>query len=258
MHSESLESIDTADPNIQFCLLRALNKQRAIRLQEFLQFNLQVSFDPGGYIVCDKGKFISTYISKNGTTTLAAYICEQDFSSSGTSNPHDLVGYVLDAGKRLSREAISGQQYDTFVKFAIYRDPVERFVSLYRNKISKDRQDAARPYTYFSKCGIVDVGVDEFIDFAERELTKDIARQDQHIRRQSSYYDPDEVDHIVHLRDLGTFFEAELDASLPKRLNKTCASRVPFTAVQRSRVERLYEKDYQLFVDSPKAYRPIT
>jgi Sulfotransferase family len=248
------QSLDRERPHVNHRLLRALHKERSIELQRYLQFNLQVSFDPGGFLACFKRKFLATYISKNGTTTLADYVCFQDFPSVAVENPHDFIGYVLDIGNRVSTKVASSAEYRSFVRFAIYRDPVERFLSLFRDKIYKGRKDRMETYGYFANCGIVDAELDEFIDFAERELTKPVLDQDQHIRRQSSYYAEHEVDYIVDLQSLDLFFREKLRTPLSRRLNSAEDPRLDLTPAQATRIKSLYERDYQLLANPLKVY----
>jgi len=233
-----------------------LNKKRAVQLQEYLQFNLEkpVDLDPGEFLACFKRKFLVVRISANASTTLDSYVCSQDYPSTHVKNPRAFIGHALDVGNRISKKSALNKPFDSFIKFAVYRDPLERFHSVYKDKILKSEKGWRQQY--FRKCGINGVGLDEFIDFSERELTKPVLDQDQHIRKQSSYYTPDEVDYIVNIQDLTSFFSEVLNLPLAKQLNIIKPLQLDVTHEQAVRIRGLYKQDYKLLNNPTKIYNP--
>ena len=60
-----------------------------------------------------------------------------------------------------------------YTRFAVYRDPVERFLSVYYDKVSPLRSPGKPVRKDFSASGIIDADIDTFLDFTEMELQKE-------------------------------------------------------------------------------------
>ena len=83
-----------------------------------------------------------------------------------------------------------------FIKFAIYRDPIERF---------------------YSACHFPGYDANEVIkEFTGYTLPNGICK-DQHMRRQSDYYKLSEVDYVVKLEDLNTFLDTMFNYNTESR-----------------------------------------
>ncbi|QUR44519.1 sulfotransferase family protein [Bacteroides xylanisolvens] len=102
--------------------------------------------------------------------------------------------------------------YDTYkhtrgkevVKFAVWRDPVERLVSCYKYFCL---EKWSRHYFHFLDL-YRDPTFEHFMKFVRFELDKkDALFQDEHIRRQSDFYSPDDVDFIVPIKKLDAFLQ---------------------------------------------------
>ena len=186
------------------------------------------------FLLNEKDGWAAVCISKNGCTSLK----ERTLQSSGHSFNEDSPVHVMIGFTEYSPflTPVTEPPKDLFC-FAIWRDPVKRLVSIYQ-AFGLDRHTHRR---YADK---VNQGFDQWIDFAAQEHKKPIERQDEHVRHQSDYYDPSQVDTIVDLSDLDQFFKKQ---GWPA-LHRSNLSHARFTPSLRQirRIERLYQRDYML------------
>lgn len=129
------------------------------------------------------------------------------------------TGYILREEDRV-HETIGGDPrngflspYNTYkqtrgkevIKFAVWRDPVERLVSCYKYFCLE------RWYRYYFH--YLDLyrepSFDHFMQFVRFELGKSNPLfQDEHIRRQTDFYTPADVDFIVPIKKLDAFLQS--------------------------------------------------
>ena len=85
------------------------------------------------------------------------------------------------------------------------------------------------------------------MEFVRFELGKsNPVYQDEHIRRQSDYYRPEDVDYIVPIHKLNQFLEEHDVLVLKKSANETS---VKFQLTDRNHIEEikeLYKTDYEI------------
>ena len=190
-------------------------------------------------------------ISKNACTSLKAIAIyhKTGLRLSKEWDIHQTIGFTPDNGYLVPVGEMPAYEksYGTLLKFAVWRDPVERLVSAYKWFIL-----AGEYRVYFKWVNLYqDFSFDRFIDFAAFELGKsDPENQDEHIRRQSDYYRAEEVDRIVPLEKLDIFL---LHNRLPvlQQQNETANIRFVASDQQKERIHCLYEQDYD-FMESNK------
>ena len=104
---------------------------------------------------------------------------------------------------------------------------------------------------------MIDADIDTFLKFTRVELKKnDVLLQDEHLRRQSSFYKPVNVDFIVPLESLDSFLTEHLSVNTSGYFNRSIpakASRV--SEKQQYELELLYREDYEL-LKSMNIYSP--
>lgn len=158
---------------------------------------------------------------------------------------HSLVGYddaspyLCPVSKMQEKEKESGKM----IKFAVWRDPVERLVSCYKHFcLEKANRFYFRYLALFE-----DNSFDRFMEFVRFELRKsNPVYQDEHIRRQSDYYRPEDVDYIVPIHKLNQFLEEHGVPVLKKSANETS---VKFQLTDWNYIEEireLYKADYEI------------
>lgn len=158
---------------------------------------------------------------------------------------HSLVGYddaspyLCPVSKMQEKEKESGKM----VKFAVWRDPVERLVSCYKHFCL----EKANRFYFRYLALYEDNSFDRFMEFVRFELgKKNPLSQDEHIRRQSDYYRSEDVDYIVPIYKLNQFMEEHGVPVLKKSANETS---VGFRLTDRNHIEEikeLYKADYKI------------
>jgi len=131
---------------------------------------------------------------------------------------------------------------------AVYRDPVERAISLYNHHVwsPENRRD------YFKAMDLFNCSPDRYVDFIASELGKsDPLNMDEHIRPQSYYYDPaTQVDEVVLIENLDAFMLAKFGIEAMERINES-SEKVPappaFSDELKARLKELYAVDYGVF-----------
>ena len=157
---------------------------------------------------------------------------------------HNLIGYnerspyLCPVREMKKRETELGKM----IKFAVWRDPVERLVSCY--KFFCLEKENRYYFRYLDLYG--DNSFDRFMEFVRFELGKtNPLYQDEHIRRQSDYYSPEDVDYIVPIKFLNRFLEEHNIPVPQKEANKTT---VDFKLANHyiDEIKDLYKNDYKI------------
>jgi len=135
------------------------------------------------------------------------------------------------------------------VRFAVLRDPVDRFMSTYHNRVAYP----PAPHVFYRRNGLEGMGLEDFLDVAARVLKiRDPLHMDEHLRPQSACYDPADVHHIVPIACLDAFLEREFGLRRVPRLNRVTAPRVAPSTEQVARIRRLYRADYRIEPTYPR------
>jgi hypothetical protein len=222
---------------------------------------LNFEFDPGGFLICHSKRFMFVVIAKNASTTLKRLVYALDHPEAvplaDTEEVHEYFGYSFDSEVRIPLADGKNYHSSKYLKFAVYRNPIDRFLSVYYDKVSPQRSSQTVVRTYFSKCHIIDSDLDTFIKFTEKELKKDnTLLQDEHLRRQASFYNPSSVDYIVPIEGLDTFLIERLGIKKRGYLNRSVrAKHSTVTVKQKGLLESLYKEDYDL-LKAGNIYQP--
>ncbi len=173
-------------------------------------------------------------ISKNACTSLKkAVLDDEGIACSGKDGIHNTIGYST-VSPYLCHVA-DGKPAGLYT-FAVWRDPVERFTSIYRH-FALDG--------YPGRLASLPADVDAWINATEDELKKPVDEQDEHLRRQSGYYGRNDVDAIVGLDDLAAWFEQRGWGQLPHENGRRC-SNPQFSPAQIERIRGIYADDIRL------------
>jgi hypothetical protein len=190
-------------------------------------------------------------IAKNASTTLKQLVYSLDYPDrkppADTDAIHDAFGYRLDNKTRISLKDASQPSFADYTKFAVFREPADRLLSVYYDKVSPNRAPGKPVRKYFFQQEILDSDIDAFLSFTERELGKpDSLQQDEHLRRQASFYSASSVDHIVPLRLLHSFLDQHLGLGVEIFSNTSARPPVFLTKHQEGVIKALYHTDYKL------------
>lgn len=186
-------------------------------------------------------------ISKNAVTTLKNTVIHSEGLPIPGSDieTHYHIGYSPEKGYLVPVTEMEEyeREYGRLLKFAVWRDPVDRLISTYKWFILEKTQRS-----YFMCLNLYrDNSFDRFMEFVRFELgKKDALMQDEHIRKQSDYYAPGDVDFIVPLSQLPHFLQAHDIPTLRNLYNKSAPVDTAFADPFREQIKKLYEADYAL------------
>lgn len=198
------------------------------------------------YLIDKKRKLAFVCISKNGCVTLKRSVILDDTGNDilDEGTLHNLIGYsehskYLVPIDRMKQFEMTHGEYK---KIAIYRDPIERFLSVYKFFILDRNYRTYFHYLgFYQKCTL-----DDFIEFSERELEKEPLFQDEHIRLQSDYYTSSDVDLIIDIKDMTDYLKSEGIYFKDNKIINKSQSSLEITPNQRRRILGLVKRDYDI------------
>ena len=187
-------------------------------------------------------------ISKNACSSLKSLIYRidygEDFVMKNNSGIHEFWGFQAKKDRIIDvRDKKELANYPDYIKFVVYRDPVDRFVSVYHNKVI----DSPKPHVFYVTHKLEGLSFEAFLDKSKDILdVKDPLHIDEHMRPQSNYFKPTDVDYIVRLEDLNAFLKEKFNIERTPHENKVTAEKTIPTAAQVNHIKRLYRKDYAI------------
>lgn len=178
-------------------------------------------------------------VSRCACTTLKNIAIRENLGVT-LNNPDDIhsrVGYNLNEYLKNYKDI---PEYA--IKFAVYRDPVERLLSVYKHFCIDGATN-----TYFEYLSLKNSSFDRFLEFVQFELGKlNPLDQDEHIRRQSDFYNDYEVDFIVKISDLDDFLKSQGVEPLKIKFNNSSNVHIDITSENKERIIKMYENDYSM------------
>jgi len=206
------------------------------------------------FFLCHKHQLMFLSISKNASTTLKHIMYREEFGVDTKDIPskiHKIWGWKARAGRAIETHDAKGlQDYSGYTRFAVYRDPVARFLSAYHNKVLYSNY----PHIYYVKNRLEGMGLDHFINVTATILKmKNPMHIDEHLRPQACYYQPADVDYIVPLESLSEFLESRFGIQAGPVHNKTRLPRIKPSKQQIEKIREMYACDYAIKPNWPVA-----
>lgn len=136
-------------------------------------------------------------------------------------------------------------RYKNYFKFAFVRNPWDRVVSCYCQKVENKNPKWA---FYYSEC--FDKGFDYFIDFIDRQ---DLMTADRHIRLQTTLVPTKEIDFIGHLENFESDFQYVLNvigiqnAPIPK---KNPSNHAHYSQYYNEKTKKIIARKYQQDIET--------
>lgn len=197
----------------------------------------------GNYYCNIKDNIYFVVISKNACTTLKYLTLRfRNYNITNPDNIHAAIGF--EENNFLTKVINKSKIKANSIKFAVYRDPVDRFISIYKHFIL-----AGNKRWYIDALNLRnDNNFDRFIEFAKFEISKSNSlMQDEHIRKQIDYYKEEDVDYIVKLEDLNDFLKyINIDPANYKLNNTDKYKDFTINDSQKEIIKNLYKDDYNI------------
>ena len=179
---------------------------------EYLKSNLKLKYFN---LKSDKLKLIIFYNAKCGCTSLKNFVynIEENTTYKG-NNIHNHIGHFNQNKYFVTIENIY-EKYPNYKKILVFRNPLERIISFYKNKILISKED-----------NHIDIDslimIDNNISFGKFIKLLEIVKPNKfqhHLIPQTTYINKDWIDEIIDLRDLNSFLSKYSDINYC--LNKT-------------------------------------
>ena len=179
-------------------------------------------------------------ISKNGCSTLKGI----------NQNKHELNEELhKDQNRKLYKNWITN---DNYKKCVVWRDPIERWVSIWNNRLYWNTER----YWGGDKVNSVDIFIDITLnEIYNRELNNLIS--DEHFIPQYYWYNLDDIDTVVDIKDLDNYFN-ELGVTGYTKLNVSPKTEKTLhvedlTEIQLNKLKNIYAIDYLLYEEIKKS-----
>lgn len=185
-------------------------------------------------------------ISKNAVTFLKKVAIYNDTKEwTDSDKAHAKIGYHEESPYLIPIEKMHNheKQNGVIVKFAVWRDPIERILSTYKLFcLEKEYR------SYFHFLGLYeDNSFDRFMQFLRFEWSKKVPLfQDEHIRRQIDYYQIQDVDFIVPIHKLYDFLNDYKVAFIKEKTNKTTCKFIIESKENIKEIKLYYKKDWEI------------
>ncbi len=201
------------------------------------------SFLPNYFCLIEKHHTAFVCIPKNASTylkSIAIYAKEGEILSV-ENDIRQRIGYIppnkylIPVAKMPQYKKRNGE----VLKFAVWRVPVEHLISTYKWFLMEKNFNSLSLYKNDSFA--------KFLKFVELELGKsNPLSQDEQIRKQTDYYEPLDVDYIVHIKELNNFLIQNGIKTLDIPQNQSCQIHITVTEEQINKIKALYKEDYLL------------
>jgi len=160
----------------------------------------------------DKFKKIFFWNAKAGCTSLKKFIyeTEEEKEKDPKKSIHSIIGQLNNNKYYVKMTPQNLKKYTDYEKVLIFRDPVERLYSFYKNKILDLKKDN---YIKKNKSNVVsnDVTFDGFVD----KLLKVPQKQYQHhLHLQTTGINREWIDKIINLKDLSDYLKKTADYAM--------------------------------------------
>lgn len=207
--------------------------------------NLVSPFAGNYFCTIDGANMAFVAIAKNAVTLLKqlAVYSKTNYKTKNEDEIHQLVGYTERNGYLLSVAKSEELQRKNIIRFAVWRDPVERLISCYKYFILEKNNRIYFSYLHLYQ----EPSFDRFLEFVRFELSKtDPSYQDEHIRRQSDFYSLNDVDFVVPINKINNFLEEYGVRLLNEKINTTSIDFKLDDLDQINEIKHLYSRDYDI------------
>ncbi len=202
------------------------------------------------FYACHSKSFLFLPIAKCGSTSIKRLIIDLDEISGDRSRPHDILGFSPYEGRVISPDDSSQlSQLSSYRRFSVFRDPVERILSCYRDKIEGDDT----PHLFFEQAKLLGNSLDKLLEKLPLILAVRPRNWiDEHLRPFSWDWSHAHLQDLVGLSAISGYFDELFGVKIPA-LNKSKAAGPQVTTAQADLIRELYWEDYQIIAKAKVA-----
>jgi len=199
-----------------------------------------------------KYDFSHYYISKNACTFMRGILYSERFHLMPTKeSPKEVIHWSMADvhGKEYIFPCSADVRPDGKIKFMVYRDPIKRFVSAYKELKYEFETGASNHYIFRARrwSGLSSFTFDVALRFARAEHFYAYPYIEQHIARQALYYNFYKrfgVDYIVDISNLNKFLEDHFGICGFEKLNSS-KEKLQLTPTQTAKIRDIYKEDFE-------------
>ena len=194
-----------------------------------------------------RDRFLCLVIAKNASSSLKGMILDsigEDISHGfEAARPHHRLGYEPDNLHCIDAHSVNDPKYKDYTRFAVWRDPVDRFESLLAWINLKGRQHGRWGKI---RQQLPELDVEDLLKLIEAEVEQgSVDEIDQHLRCQYHYLQcVPELDFLVPVEHLQQFFREKFALELPHWHATPSQSRQQLPESHRQTVQSLYNVDW--------------
>lgn len=194
------------------------------------------------FYACHSKAFLFLPIAKCGSTSVKRLIVDLDDISGNRERPHDLLGFSPRVGRVICPDDFAQLSlYSSYRRFSVYRDPVERVLSCFRDKIMGGNE----PHLFFEQSGLINISLSRFLEKLPNILgVRPKSWIDEHLRPFSWDYSQSHLQDLVELSAMNAYFDNRYGVTLPA-LNESRSALPQVTAAQADFIKELYWEDYR-------------
>lgn len=209
--------------------------------------------------ISDKHKFQYFMIPKNASTMMAAIVLEEQLGRS----VNDLTEIYARAGSPYSKHKCAWRSdyspEPDKLRFIVYRDPVDRFLSAYNFMVKSPVACNTVTGAYVRQVCRRECSIDAFMEIVECECRAEYIHREFHVRPQADHFEQADVDWYVHMDVLPRFLSDKFGIQETRRINASLRAlgEEQLSDGQKARVREIYAADlaYLAQVPDAKLYR---
>ena len=190
-------------------------------------------------IVNHKHKWAAVAIPRVGCTTLKRLIIADHFPDVKIEREHVVHDWF--ESNAINHHAPSDSTPAGYRRFAVWRDPVSRTLSLWIRFCILEKR-----YEPFGSAGLFGCNLRKFVEWISEKLRRNGVHVDFHFRRQIDFYSPADVDDIVPIEHLTAYLKELGHEEVPRSYATPEDNKAEWNLARVAEIVRLYAEDYQI------------
>tara|TARA_Y200000002_G_C22649377_1_gene650637 strand:+ start:181 stop:900 length:720 start_codon:yes stop_codon:yes gene_type:complete len=210
-------------------------------------FNLVL--DPVEYVVLPKMKIVYIVNSKVGCSLIKKILLKRELGNDiNFSNYNNIHSYARKHG--YTHFQIS-KKWNDYYWFTVFRDPIERVISLYNNKVKYEKSKYFKKYYYNKSLFNENINLNKFVDVIINIPTN---LSDRHFKPQYKVLEniPNKISIDIHMfNDMKYSISNKInqieESDFNIKINSSKKNTMKISNKIKSKLKTFYKKDYEYF-----------